>query len=45
MKQDPYGRWISEVEPIEDEMLRKKLAAWLREAHMVQQVVWEGHVI
>lgn len=44
MKQDPLGRWISEIEPIVDELIRTKLAKLLREEHMVQQVLWEGHV-
>lgn len=44
VKQDRLGRWISEVEPIQDEMIRKELAELLRESHLVQQVVWEGHV-
>lgn len=44
MKQDGRGRWISEVEPIEDETLRKELEEFLKEAHMVQQISWEGNV-
>ena len=43
-KQDRLGRWISEIEPIEDEMIRTKLAKLLKEEHTVQQVLWEGQV-
>lgn len=44
MKQDRLGRWISEIEPILDETIRKRLEEVLKEALMVQQVFWEGHV-
>jgi hypothetical protein len=44
MKQDRVGRWISEVEPIQDEIILKKLRELLKEAHMVQQVLWEAYL-
>ncbi len=44
MKQDEKGRWVSEVEPIQDPNVRKKLEAFLIEEEMVQQILWESHV-
>ena len=42
LKRDTLGRWISEVEPIQDANVRKEIEELLREKEMVQQVLWEA---
>jgi hypothetical protein len=44
VKRDRLGRWISEVEPIQDETIRKRVEELLKEVHIVQQVLWEAHI-